>query len=1334
MLDFVEVDVRYPKKDVVEIFPTFIVKKSKDLMIKGGDFYAIWCEDLGLWSTDEDDLIRLVDNEVNLYYEENKEKFGDVRVKRLYLRKSSSGMIDTWHKYCKQQLRDNYRMLNEKLIFANDPVNKKDYASIRLPYALAFGEYPAWEELISTLYSPEERHKIEWAIGAIVSGDSKRLQKFLVFYGPKGSGKSTIIGIIEKMFDGYCCTFDAKALGSANASFALEPFKNGPLVAIQHDGNLSKIEDNTRLNSLVSHEVMTVNEKFKSLYANSFKTFLIMGTNDPVRITNAKSGILRRLIDVSPSEKLVSRRRYDTLMSQVAFEYGAIAYHCLDIYEANPHYYDDYVPLSMMSATNDFYNFVEESYLIFKRDNSTTLKAAWEMYKVYCEDAKVSYPLSYRAFKEELKNYFWEFSERGYTDDGRTRNVYVGFRTEKFDIVTLDKKEVQEETSWLKFGENPSLLDDILKDCPAQYATEDGIPKRKWDTVTTTLKDIDTGKLHYVKVPENHIVIDFDIPDEKGQKCFERNLIEAMKWPKTYAEVSKSGQGIHLHYIYSGDVSELAPVYANHIEVKVYSGKSALRRMLTKCNDIPIATISSGLPLKEEKEVKVINEQALENEKHLRNKLAKILRKESAGSTSQSMSLIKATLDEAYDSGLKYDVSDMFGAILGFAAFSSNSSEKCLNMIMDLKFRSDEPPVTISIDDNLYFYDIEVFPNLLLINYKKDGDPVMHRLINPSPQDIEILIKKKLVGFNCRRYDNHIIYARLLGYSNEEIYRLSKRIINGEKGCFFSQAYNISYTDVYDFASNANKMSLKKLEIKMGIHHQELGFDWDQPVPEDKWILVSEYCDNDVIATEKAFHFLKADFTAREILASLAGLSVNDTTNTLTTRIIFGNNKKPQNEFCYRNLAEPITVTNPEVTEFLREACPVMMSQSHLNDGITLSDLPYFPGYVFEHGRSTYRGFEVGEGGFVYAEPGIYTNVALLDVASMHPHSTIAECLFGPKFTRRYREIVEGRVSIKHEAWDEVNQMLNGALTPFVQMVIDGQMTSSDLANALKTAINSVYGLTAAKFDNEFRDKRNLDNIVAKRGALFMINLKEEVENLGYTVAHIKTDSIKIPHAIPEVIKFVMDFAENYGYTFEHEATYDRMCLVNDAVYIAKYADEETCMNLYGYFPSDNKKAYKKNMVWTATGTQFAVPYVFKTLFSKDPVIFDDLCETKSVSKGALYLDYMKDGEHDYRFIGRVGQFTPMKEGVGVELLCLRDEKYVAPPGTKGYYWLESEVVRSNNLENSIDISFYENLKEEAVHTICAYGSFEDFISEKPYPYEKTTEYGKTHDTYLMKP
>lgn len=1336
MLDFMTISTRSSKRGVMEIYPKFIIKRSSDLMIRGGDFYAIWIEDRGLWSTDEQDALQLIDRELTNYKEKHIRDF-DGNVKVLYMWDAESGMIDAWHKYCQKQMRDNFHMLDETLVFSNDETNKKDYASKSLPYPLEKGETPAWDKLLSTLYSPEERHKIEWAIGSIVTGDSKNIQKFMVLYGAAGTGKSTVLNIVQKLFEGYYSVFDAKALGSSSNAFALEAFKSNPLVAIQHDGDLSKIEDNTRLNSLVSHELMTINEKFKSQYTNRFKCFLFMGTNRPVKITDAKSGLIRRLIDVTPSGNKLSPRDYKLATKQVMFELGAIAYHCREVYLSDPGAYDDYIPINMLGASNDFYNFVLDSYYIFKKDDGTTMKAAWEMYKTYCDEAKVAYPFSQRIFKEELKNYFRDFKDRIELEDGsRVRSYFSGFRIEKFEDQSENESEKNPgvEHSKIHFDSTESIFDRECAECPAQYASDKETPLNKWEKVKTKLSDLDTSKLHYVKVPENHIVIDFDIPDENGNKSFEKNLEEASKWPATYAELSKSGSGIHLHYIYTGDSTQLSRIYDDHIEVKVFTGLSSLRRKLTKCNDLPIATISSGLPLKGEN--KMINWEGVKNEKVLRTMIKRNLNKEYHAYTKPSIDFIYKNLEDAYNSGMKYDVTDMRNAILAFAASSSHQADYCIKLVNKMRFKSDEASEHIKNDEApIVFYDVEVFPNLFLVNWKVQGEgkPVI-RMINPKPSEIEDLMRFRLVGFNCRRYDNHILYARLIGYTNEQLYTLSQRIISGSANCFFGEAYNVSYTDIYDFCSK--KQSLKKWEIELGIHHKELGLPWDQPVPEEKWIEVAEYCDNDVLATEAVFNARQADFVAREILADVAGMTVNDTTNSLTTRIIFGTNRKPQDQFNYRNMGEMTPGANRvTVTEDLT-------LYDKFGDEYTVFDeknRPIFPGYKYEGGKSTYRGEEVGEGGYVYSEPGMYVNIALLDIASMHPSSIIAEQLFGPEYTKRFQEIRDARIAIKHKDFEKAKTMLNGALAKY----LTDEEAASDLAQALKIAINSVYGLTAAGFENPFRDPRNKDNIVAKRGALFMVNLKHEVQKRGFTVAHIKTDSIKIPDATEEIIQFVMDYGKMYGYTFEHEATYDRMCLVNDAVYIAKY--------------KDGKHAGE----WTATGTQFQIPYIFKTLFSKEPIEFNDMCETKSVTS-ALYLDMNEDlpdvsameseydrlwkkindpkrleesmdsecarieeltseieKGHNYIFVGKVGQFCPIKPGCGGGLLCREAtdaktgaKKYVSATGAKGYRWLESEMVREFGKEDSIDRSYYDALVNSAVEDISKYGDFEWFISD----------------------
>lgn len=1349
MLDFIKIKEKSTKIGL-EIYPAFIIKSSfDDLMIRGGDFYAVWNDYTQLWSTDEGVLINLIDSELEQYAKNYETRTGTKPARVCYLWDSDSGSIDRWHKYCQQQLRDYYHPLDETITFANTETTKKNYISKRLKYPLKKGPTDAYDEIIGTLYSDEERHKLEWAIGAIVTGNSKNIQKFIVMYGAPGTGKSTILNIVQDMFDGYYAVFDAKVLGSSSNAFALEAFKANPLIAIQHDGDLSRIEDNTRLNSVVSHEEMTVNEKFKSTYVNRFNSFLFMGTNKPVKITDAKSGLLRRLIDVSPTGNKIPTKRYDILMNQVKFELGAIAYHCKYVYLENPDAYNNYVPTSMMGASNDFYNYVLDSYDIFKRQNSTTLKAAYEMYKAYCDDSNVKYPLSKLLFKEELKNYFATFNERALLDQGeRVRNYYEGFKLDKF-IYSGDKLEKIPEPI-LELNCTESLLDEYCADCQAQYGNEDEKPTFKWDNVKTKLRDLDTHKLHYVNLPENHIVIDFDLKDEKGEKSYDRNIKAASKWPRTYAEVSKGGAGIHLHYIYDGDTSALSRIYSDDIEIKVFTANASLRRKLTKCNDIPIATLNSNLPLKEKGD-KVINFEGIKSEKGLRKFIIRNLNKEIHNATKPSIDFIYSKLEECYNSGMKYDVTDMRPAIMAFAVNSSHQSDYCLKLVAKMKFKSDEVSLDNQgySDDELVFYDVEVFPNLFIVNYKRRNTDVVVRLINPTPQDIEQVLKFKLVGFNCRRYDNHIMYARLMGYDNEQLFNLSQRIIGKSANCMFGEAYNLSYTDVYDFC--AKKQSLKKWEIELNkkaedpnskmddhvralckkIKHHELGLPWDRPVPEELWTKVAEYCDDDVIATQAVFEANQGDFTAREILAELAGGTVNDTTNSLTTKFIFGRNRHPQDQFMYRDLSQPVTELPDDVLAFLKEAKPEMMAEPF--DGpLGKSLLPYFPGYKFEFGKSTYRGEEVGEGGEVWASPGMYGYSQTEDIGSQHPNSAISECIFGPEYTKKFKEILDIRIHIKHGEYDAVRDAFGGKLAKY----LNDKSTAKALAQALKIAINSVYGLTAAKFENPFRDPRNKDNIVAKRGALFMIDLRHAVEEQGYKVIHVKTDSIKIDNPDDYILNFIVERGKRYGYNFEVEHIFDRICLVNNAVYIAKLADDD---------PEDPGK-------WTATGTQFAVPYVFKTLFSKEPIQFNDMCETKNSAVGPIYLDMnesypdvtaeekqfknleskYKKGElsdtlfenecaslrerieagHNYIFVGKVGLFCPIKPGCGGgTLVCKRDDKYSAVTGTKGYRWLESEIVKQNGKEDNIDKSYYNKLVDDAVSTISEFGDIEWFIN-----------------------
>lgn len=1285
-MDFFQICVREIKGGILEVYPDFTVSRSKDLMVRARSFYAIWDEDQRLWSTDEYDVQRFVDRALQEHADKLTAEGHKCSVK--FLRSFSSNGWTQFRKFM-MNVSDNAHQLDETLTFADTETKKTDYVSRRLPYPLLAGEFAAWDEIMRTLYSPEQREKIEWAIGAIIAGDAKKLHKFLVFYGPPGTGKSTVLNIVEKLFEGYVTTFEAKALVGQSNSFATEVFKNNPLVAIQHDGDLSKIEDNSKLNSIISHEPMTMNEKFKPSYTARILAFLMMGTNKPVKITDAKAGLIRRLIDVHPTGEKIPSNHYNTLMTQVDFELGAIAAHCLSVYrDLGKNHFNSYRPMEMMLQTDVFFNFVEAHFDVFKAQDGVSLRQAYALYKEYCSETGIEFVLPQYKVREELRNYFAEFVDRHVVDGTVLRSYYLGFTAKPFKAPVAEDKAVFA----LVLDETVSLLDGMLGNYPAQYTKANGSPRRYWSDaeriingelkrpkpsqiVDTVLSELDTTQEHYIKVPENHIVIDFDLKDDNGEKSLERNLAAASEWPATYAELSKSGSGVHLHYIYTGDASELDSVYMDGIEIKVYRGDASLRRRLSKCNSVPVSTISSGLPFREKKVVPV---GTLQSERGLRDLIARNLRKEIHPGTKPSVDFIKHILDEAYNTGMMYDVTDLRPKIIAFANNSSNQGLASLKMVMQMKFRGkesnsteifigpDEHAVEVETDQRLVFFDIEVYPNLLVICWKYEGSKTVVSMINPTPAEVEALFKFRLVGFNNRKYDNHILWARFMGYNNEQLYKLSLKIIDNNVGALFGEAYKLSYTDIYEFSSK--KQSLKKFQIELGIHHLELDLPWDQPVADKDIPRVVEYCSNDVISEEVVFNSRKADFTARQILTELSGLTVNDTTPKHAARIIFNGDRNPQSSFVYTDLSKD------------------------------------FPGYVYNMGKSSYRDEDPGEGGYVYAEPGMYNSVAVLDVASMHPTSIVQLNAFG-EYTPNFAAILNARLAIKAKDYESARKMFGGKLAPY----LSNPEEADALSYALKIIINIVYGLTSAKFDNPFRDQRNKDNIVAKRGALFMIDLKHAVQEQGFPVVHIKTDSIKIPDATPEIIAFVRKYGAKYGYDFEFEKDkdwYESFCLVNDAVYIAKKIVPAT-------LEGNNRDAWK--IKWDAVGAQFQHPYVYKKLFSREPITFNDLCEAKSVLAGVMYLDFQMEKplfkyEKGMHHVGRTGRFIPVKaDSGGGTLFRVKDGKNYAVAGTKGYFWVEAEVAKNMPMD-LIDMSYFDRLVDEAREAISKYGDFDSFV------------------------
>jgi len=1393
-MDFYEIRHREVRGGRIEVYPDFQVNEEyHDIMIRGGAFYAVWDESKKKWNRNERAVKRIVDKEIDNFIrdERNAVLFDSKVIIPKYLKDNSSGKWAEFKAFIRN-LPDDYELLDEKVTFKDSVVTKDDHISKSLQYSLQDGEAPAWEEIISTLYDPEEREKIEWAIGSIISGDSRKIQKFLVFYGPQGSGKSTILNIVMKLFDGYYTTFKAENLVRGGDNFNLDFLADDPLIAIDADTELNRIESNALMNQLVSHEQLKVNEKFKNRYSKKPICMLMLGTNKPVKITDAKSGIIRRLIDVEPSGRIIKpERKYDRLVEQTNFELGAIAKHCLDVYQSlGRTYYSGYIPERMMYRTDPFFNFMEEKQEVFIRNGGVTANDLWAMWKAYCAESGVDYIRKRFEIIEEAKSYFNNFQKATSINGSSVRSWFSDLNLEKFNhssseqtrrenrkaeaaemkseetpVVYEEAKKKVYKSGWLKFEEQHSLLDDILAEYPAQYEIDnpDHPLKYTWKNVKTKLKDLDTSKTHYVKGPSQLIFIDFDFRDADGKKNLEINMKKAgsSQWPKTYAETSNSGGGIHSYYWYDGDVNDLSSMFDEHIEIKVFPEDKLLsiRRRVFLCNDLPIAHISSGLPLKEKK---VINWEGVKDDRHLRNLILQAIKKECRpyGEEPKTITCVKYIADilkMAQESNMTYDLRDLSEAVYAFAANSHHNKEECVRRYYDMEFvwpKEVEQPTANILDGSyekdapIIILDCEVVRNLTLVIYKelepdgvagilKPDGPVKKcvRLYNPKPIDIERLMTMRIVGHNVTGYDNYILYALWMGYTPEQVFELSQDIIVKGNRIPWREARNMSYTDTLDVSSD--KKGLKKIEIEMHLPHKEMEIDWSQPLPESEWERLAVYCENDVLATEAYFlsKGWQADFKARQILAALTGMTVNDSTNNLTAQLIFGDVREPWHEFIYPDLKAK------------------------------------FPEYRFEHGKSYFLDEPIGEGGRVYAEEGRYYHVITFDVAGMHPTSEIVENGFG-RFTKNYADLYEARIAIKHKDYDKARKMFDGRLAPYLTSDEDADA----LSHALKIALNSVYGMTAAHFQNRFKDPRNVDNWVAKRGALFMETLRRKVQAMGGHVIHIKTDSIKLVNPTQELQDFVLDFGKQYGYTFEVESKYERICLVNHAVYIALREKDDPgwlkeCRKAKEK-AEKNHTEYIEPTRWTATGAQFAHPYVFKTLFSKEPLDFWDYCETKTV-KTSLYLDLneglkdvsqeekdlakiktrsrklsklltdpaisdedkekirnemedlQKDMDvlrediaegHSYHFVGKAGEFMPILPGKGGGLLMRKEDsgEYGYATGTKGFRWLESESMHQlSDWKDYIDLKYFRCLVDDAKEQIGKYGDFDTFVIDE---------------------
>lgn len=1174
-----------------------------------------------------------------------------------------------------QHFVKNYSMnydkeFNTRVIFDNEVVTRNMYASTILSYHPEEKPTPYFDKVMDVWF-PNSTEMILWFVGAALLGETNHIQKMVFIYGEPKSGKSSLLEIIDWLFEDYIHEMSINSFTSTSDQFASGLFKNAPVI-VDRDADIKRIQNKILFNKFISHESFSVNKKHVSPYDSRFTGILFAASNyvfdmgDP-----GKDGTARRVASVYSKGARIPFEEYTQAMKAIKEdELPGIAQKAIDTFHRlGPAWSNELeIDPDMMYKSNLAYQFIRDSYMDGRIGNIIKWKDVGDMYRDFLEDDDLTTTNAKHRIKEAMSQYY-KFADRIKLDGKDYKSVFYDPDVAKILGIPKQKEEPAQQEAPSKEPEFNSDFNYFEHSTfPGQETNDKGNPKWPWDKVITTASQIDQSQLHYIRAPKSLIRLDFDAD------TLEENIKLSKNYPVTYGEISKSGKGIHLWYFYDGDdVETLVHHISPDIEIKVNTGKSGVRRKFTKSNGVEeLAHMEpSDLSHKETNMLKDIQNMFI-NEKTLRAQIEKSLRKENTGSTITEVQFIQHLLDEAMASGKDFDVKDLRPKVLSFALRSSHQSAKALEIFSKLNFSS--KPEEIQREDNdkaqgfvdipdeqLVMFDIESIPDLFMVSYMKHGTNEPKTLIWYEPlgmkitrEEIDELLSQPLVGFNNLRYDNHIMYGAHLGKKPEELFYQSKHLVtNGDNSGSYNAAYQLAYTDLYDLIPD--KQSLKKWEIEMGMKHNELNVDWELTAQENADQLgvtvqefietMAEYNRDDVMASDALLDYRYADYEARKMLAELTNKPVSTTTNNLSAAFIFGDDKRPQDKLVYTDLREQ------------------------------------FPGYTYQYDPKTkkmineYRGFDPSNGGFVYTNPGIHENVVELDVRSMHPNSAIALGYFGP-YASRFEELVEVVALLKHptdENLAQVKQMLGGALVPYIKPTTN----YGALRYSLKIVINATYGMSSAKFDNKFRAPKNVDNIIAKRGALYMIDLKYHIESLGYTVVHIKTDSIKVSNANEDIINDIQEFARSYGYEMEIAGMYDRMVLIDKAQLIAHYKD-----------------GGEKD--WHAIGKEFAEPYVYKRLFTHDDLEESDYYITKTTKAGPMYL-----GDE---FIGKAGSFYPSKSGH--ELMWEKDGKRNSVSGTKGYLWRVDQEFTKDDL----DMSYYDERIEQSINKIKKVGDINKLL------------------------
>lgn len=575
---------------------------------------------------------------------------------------------------------------------------------------------------------------------------------------------------------------------------------------------------------------------------------------------------------------------------------------------------------------------------------------------------------------------------------------------------------------------------------------------------------------------------------------------------------------------------------------------------------------------------------------------------------------------------------------------------------------------------NYLIYDIEIFKYDALVVFKdihKNVVAIFHNDFDTEDRReelVDLIRGKTLVGYNNHFYDDYILTGMIQMFSNRKLKELNDRIIRGEEPNI-DVSYLITSLDCFQ-QIDVSRPSLKKVEANMGknIMETSIAFDIDRELTQDEINQTIKYCAWDVDNTVDIFKIRwDSYFTPKQIIIDMLDPSKRKraaqwNTTTISANVLTDRPSLRWSDYRLGKVKDDDFGTFEIYDKVPPEAVDLWSTKE--KGSVTIEDL----GCSIEFAFGGLHG--------VHSKRHDFSNVKLLDVASMYPNIIINNHALGIESTKIYKTIVDKRIAVKH--------------------------TDEKLQKALKLVINSCYGLLNNQYSLLYNSKAS--RTVCIIGQIALYDLSKRLYEAGCTLINLNTDGVAFCGEESQYKPVWEAWEQEYGLTLELDE-FDRWIQKDVNNYIAIQGDyiKVKGADAGKYHDSINLETGEvKGLSWCRTNTAAIVSkcLVDKIIYGKDPITTIEENLDKPIlfqfvlQAGNTYKGTFDQYGHEYQKVNRV--FASNTDDVTLYKLR-QDGGIVRFPDTPTNMFVWNEDLRKlEDFESKIDKNFYYQLAIKA--------------------------------------